>query len=674
MAPIPPAPDAAAFRELLQHLLWQQPRAAQALRQRPAAESPAELLEVARSHAPLVVERLDSAAQLQGRAERALCLLESGVGALVDLRGDGDCSIRLGGALAPRQVRPAALEQLFPCAVAYLRPDPAPAAAAIAADHCRQPTWGAAATAVYLRVTSQLLGLSTPIALMLIIDKVVTSGGENTLVVLVAGVGLLTLFQYLFLAAGTLHATREVELRALAARGAAFAALVGSPGAAGMASAGWDVIQSSAESQRYRVETRAQFHADCLYVSLLALLMYAFSPLLLAVSLAFVPLYLGVGAISARLVRGYAAQLSAQRSELSQRYHEAVAAADTVRSLDLAAHFGARWHALDGRAAAGRWRLAAVHRLSGQLVELTQKVSLLGIMLLGVGSVIAGGMTLGQYIAFNLLSMQLAPPLLRLAAFRRDSAEQRLRDQSRQQLLDACEQQAWPATGALPFPEAGPVSVHVSGVPVGRDGAAAAPLCFTLRSGAWVGIVGPSGCGKSTLLGVLAGLRAPGHGAVLVDGVALHRFDAASRARQIRLVCQQPMIYSGSVAENIGLGDPSAAPQLIVTVAAVCGLGGLLGRLPQHLDSVIGPAGQMLSGGEQQRIAIARALLSRPRVLLLDEATSALDGASERLLLDNLRRFLADAAVVVVSHRPSSLSGCEEIIDLGRPGAAAAPR
>lgn len=665
-APAVAAADPAVFRELLQRLLLPlQPAAAGALRERPSDATPATLLEFVRGQAPLRVEQLGSVAELAARAERGLCLLEDGGCVLVDILGDGECSIRLGAALPPRRVTVDVLEPLFPCTVAYLRSVPA--------DRGDDPPvagLGAAATAVYLRVTSQLLGLSTPIALMIIIDKVVSSGAENTLVVLVVGVALLTTFQYLFLAAGTLHSTREVEAHVLVGRAATFAALVGFPGAAGAASTGWDVMQNCSESARYRVETRTQFHADCLYVCLLAMLMYAFSPMLLAVSAAFVPVYLGIGAVSARMTRHYAANLTPQRSELSRQYFEAVAAADVVRGLNLSTHLSARWQALDGRAAGGRWRLAAVNRLAAQAVEFAQKLSLLGVMLLGVASVIAGAMTLGQYIAFNLLCMQLAPPVLRLAAFRRDTAEQRLRDQSRQMLHDGARQHCWPATGTLAFPEHGPVIVRVAGLPVGGEGPAAPTVSFTLRSGVWLGIVGPSGCGKSTLLASLTGLRAATRGEVQVNGMPLSRFEAASLARQVRLVSQQPVIYSASIADNIRLGDLAAAPQLIVTVAAVCGLGELLARLPRHLDTLVGAGGQALSGGELQRIAIARALLSRPRMLLLDEATSALDAASERLLLGNLRRFLADAAVVVVSHRPSSLSGCEHCVDLGRLAAA----
>jgi ATP-binding cassette, subfamily B, bacterial HlyB/CyaB len=520
-------------------------------------------------------------------------------------------------------------------------------------------------TAVYLRLTSQLLGLATPIAMMLVIDKVVGSGGEKTLLVLVAGVALLTLFQYLFLAASAVHDTREVELRAHADRSRVFGALAAWPDAAGWASAGWDVIQSCADSERHRIETRAQFQTDGLYVGLLGVLMWAFSPLLLAVSAAFVPLYVGVGAFSARLARRYAAPLGAERSELSGRYFEAVGATATLRGFDLVPCLVGRWRELDARCTLGRWRLAVVHKLSAHGVELLQKVSLLVIMLLGVANVLAGTMTLGQYIAFNLLSMQLGAPVLRLAAFRRAAIEQGLRERSHHTLLEASRQPPWPKSGDRPFPEQEPLLVSAQGLLVGGAGPAARPISFVLRGGSWLGVTGPSGCGKSTLLCQLAGLRSPTQGAVAVNGTALEQFERSTVTRSLRLVPQQSVLFGGSIADNIRLGASDATPQQIVTAAHLCGLGAVLARLPHHLDTWIGAGGQVLSSGELQRIAIARAIVSRPRVLLLDEATAALDAISERLLFASLRRFLPDAAVVVVSHRAASLACCEQVLDLG---------
>jgi ATP-binding cassette, subfamily B, bacterial HlyB/CyaB len=647
------------FRELLDRLLQPfAPAAARAIRGRPADATPGSLVELARSRAPLQVARAASVADLARRTGRALCLTDGGRSVLIEALPDGAWRLDTGAAGAPQRVEAGVLDPLFPCLTLFAPRRAAPVSSAAADFSATGPA--EAATAVYLRWISQVLGLAMPMAMMLIIDKVVAGGGRNTLVVMVAGVALLTLVQYLFLAAGTLHATRMVELRALGARRQIVDALLRCPDAASWSSVGWEVVAGSAGSLRHQVETRAQCHADVAFVVLLGALMIAFSPLLLAVSAAFVPAYVAVAAWSASRSRRLGAPLAAERNELSAQYFECTAAVDLVRGLDLASYFTDRWHDLDARSAAGRWRLAAVERLSAQAVELLQKCSLLLVMLLGVSSVLDGTMTLGQYIAVNLLSMQLAAPVLRLAAYRRAGIEDALRVEAHRRLLDVCRREA-PNSGDLPFP-AHPSVVTGRRMTVGAGGARHIDLA--LRSGAWLGIMGPSGCGKSTLLRALAGLRDPGEGEIRLNGERLERYDGSELARQIRLVTQQPPLFAGTIAGNIRLGDLAAPPQLIVTAAQLCGLGPLLAALPRHLDTPIGAGGRTLSGGEQQRVGIARAILSRPAVLLLDEATSALDPASEAQLLTGLRRYLPRAAVVVVSHRRSSLLVCDEVVDL----------
>jgi ABC-type bacteriocin/lantibiotic exporter with double-glycine peptidase domain len=437
--------------------------------------------------------------------------------------------------------------------------------------------------------------------------------------------------------------------------------MTGTRSAVRWSSVGWDVIQGCADGERFAVETRPQLVADCLYVGLLAVLMASFSAVLLIVSLAFAPLYVLVEAWAGRRAEHHAAGSTVLRSQLSARYFEAAAATDLIHSMSLGGHVAAQWSELDGRLAAARYRLALSRRLSSLAVEFLQKVSLLVIMLLGVTSVIAGAMTLGQYIAFNLLSMQLAQPLLRLAAYRRARDDNRLLAQSRRQLEQRCGQDAWPAPGTIRVASETTV-LEVDNLALSEAGSQR--VGFVLRDGFWLGVVGASGCGKTTLLRTLAGLHEPRRGQIRLNGVPLGQVDAAERSRLVRLVAQEPVIFSASIAENIRLGDLSAHPQQILAAASVCGLQNLLDRLPDHLNTLVGPAGRALSGGERQRITIARAILSRPRVLLLDEATAALDGSSEAELLGNLRRYLPGAAVVVVSHRASSLSGCQQVLRL----------
>lgn len=630
------------------------PELIERLRPRAGSEGVAELLQRVASGTPLRVVRAGSLEELARLGPHAVCL------------GPGDTSVFITperGAVSQVEVAPGApaepvsaeaLRVLFPCTAIL-----PPAQAGPVPTESTAPATGW--LGAYLRLAAQLLALATPIAMMLIIDRVVSHGAANTLLVLVAGVALLTVFQYLFSAAASVHGVRESEALALPERHHIFMALLASPEAGRWSGPAWDVLQGQADQAAHAAEGRVQCLADGVFVALLSVLMAAFSVALLAVVYAFVPAYLLLSLWSARRVAEGAARLGGYRSELSVRYQEAASAGDTVPALDLAPVLGSAWRRLDRRLAGLRYRQRLLERLSAQGLEFLQRLSLLVVMLLGVSLVIRGAMTLGQYIAFNLLAMQLTPPLLRITAFHRARSEQRARREAGERLFEALSSRPWPAGGRVRFPAQHALVLEAESI---RLPGSPAPLHLQVRSGEWLGITGASGCGKTTLLRMLAGLAEPAPGAVRINGVPLSRLERASMARALRLVPQQGVLFSGSLADNIALGDAAATPEAVFEAARLAGLMPLLESLPDHLDTRVSPAGTLLSGGERQRVVLARALLSRPSILLLDEATSALDASSERELMTALKRFLPQSAVLLVSHRQGSLALAGRVVDL----------
>jgi ATP-binding cassette, subfamily B, bacterial HlyB/CyaB len=179
-----------------------------------------------------------------------------------------------------------------------------------------------------------------------------------------------------------------------------------------------------------------------------------------------------------------------------------------------------------------------------------------------------------------------------------------------------------------------------------------------------VGIVGPSGSGKSTLAKLVQRLYVPESGRVLVDGVDLAQVDPAWLRRQIGVVLQENVLFNRSIRDNIALVDPATPMEKVIAAASFTGAHDFILEFPDGYDTVVGERGGALSGGQRQRIAIARALISDPRILIFDEATSALDYESERVIQHNMKRIAAGRTVFIIAHRLSTVRQADRIITL----------
>jgi ABC-type multidrug transport system fused ATPase/permease subunit len=186
----------------------------------------------------------------------------------------------------------------------------------------------------------------------------------------------------------------------------------------------------------------------------------------------------------------------------------------------------------------------------------------------------------------------------------------------------------------------------------------------TLHSGEIVGIVGPSGSGKSTLSQLLLRLRQPTSGAIVVDGEPAADFTLASWYRLVSLVPQDPLLLHATVAENIAFLDTTIKREDVVEAATAAGLHEVIESLEKGYETPIGPAFRDLSGGQIQRIGIARALVRKPKVLVLDEPTSALDVHSEGIIQSSLEALKGRVLVIIIAHRLSTLSICDRIMVL----------
>jgi ATP-binding cassette subfamily B protein len=188
------------------------------------------------------------------------------------------------------------------------------------------------------------------------------------------------------------------------------------------------------------------------------------------------------------------------------------------------------------------------------------------------------------------------------------------------------------------------------------------------KAGATVALVGPSGAGKSTVFQLLLRFYAPQSGAILFEGVDTAQLDPVALRRNIGVVAQDPVIFSGTLAENIRYGKPEASEDAVRRAAEAAAASEFIEALPNGYGTLVGERGTTLSGGQRQRIAIARAILRDAPLLLLDEATSALDAENERLVQIGLNNLMEGRTTIVIAHRLATIQRLKRIVvmDLGR--------
>lgn len=306
-------------------------------------------------------------------------------------------------------------------------------------------------------------------------------------------------------------------------------------------------------------------------------------------------------------------------------------------------------------------RMSMSHAFQGQVQRTLTGAA--GVILLAAGgyAVIAGAMTLGDLFTFCLAAAMIngqANTALSGVSGLLHGNESLV---ALRELL--AEQSEEPYNGRRP---PGPLgTIRLENVDFGYpDKPLLHDVSIAIAPGARIGLIGANGAGKSTLVHLVLGLVRPAAGRLLCDGVPYDEIDLRALRRQIGVVPQHPSFFAGTVRENIAYGRPEATDEQILAAASIAGADKVLERLPLGLDSPIGDGGVLLSGGEKQRLAIARALLGRPRLLVLDEPMNHLDSATVGAVDAALASTPERPAILTISHRPDALRHVELLLEL----------
>jgi ATP-binding cassette subfamily B protein len=298
------------------------------------------------------------------------------------------------------------------------------------------------------------------------------------------------------------------------------------------------------------------------------------------------------------------------------------------------------------------------------LVTPIERVMTLGVMVIGAYMAMNDptGYFVGSLFAFMMLSQRVAQPLVGLARLVEDFEEVNAAIGEAASVLNHPLESASGAVGLRPKLMGAISFQDVTFVYGGSKVPALDRASFSIPAGAMLGVVGRSGSGKSTITRLLQGLNRDYKGFVKLDGSDLRDIDLRHLRQSFGVVLQSNFLFRGSVRDNIIAGRPGLTFADAVRAARLAGAEEFIERMPNGYETYIEEGSPNLSGGQCQRLAIARALIHDPRILILDEATSALDPESEAAVNENLLRIAHGRTMVIVSHRLSSLTNCDQIL------------
>ena len=343
---------------------------------------------------------------------------------------------------------------------------------------------------------------------------------------------------------------------------------------------------------------------------------------------------------------------------------ESIQGMRTVKSLSLEPVQKEAWADTTAFAVNAYFRVGKISitaKTMSQFLEMMMNVSVIG---LGTLAVFDGDMSVGALIAFQMISGRVTGPLVKLVSLVHEYQQIAI---SVQMLGNVMNTRPEPDGGGVRNPFRGQIAFeHVNfrytadGPQVIRD------LSFVLEPGQVIGIVGRSGSGKTTLTKLLQGLYPVMSGLIKIDGIDIREIDKVHLRNSIGVVLQENYFFSGTVRENLSLTKRNATLDEIIAVTKLAGADDFVQNLPKGYDTMLEENASNLSGGQKQRLAIARALLTNPRILIFDEATSALDPESENVIQENLPRIASGRTVLIISHRLSIVSGADMTIVLDK--------
>ena len=516
----------------------------------------------------------------------------------------------------------------------------------------------------------QLFGLANPLMLQVIIDKVISQRSLDTLQILGVALIVITLLGGIISSLRTFlfnETTNRIDTR-LGAE--VIDHLLRLPlkyfdnrpvGELGTRIAELEKIRNFLTGQALTTILDAAF--SLIYI----VVMVFYSWLLTLIALGVVPIQILLTIVGTPLLRKQIREVAQENASTQSHLVEVLTGIQTVKAQNVERVSRWKWQELYSKYISKSFQKTITGTALGETSQVLQKLSQLLVLWVGASLVLKGQLSLGQLIAFRIISGYVTQPLLRLSSIWQNIQELRVSFERLADIVDTPEETSEKDRAKIPLPS-------IKGNITFED------VCFNFRNtdpsfvlkqinlsinqGQFVGIVGQSGSGKSTLVKLIPRLYNPNQGRIFIDGYDVDKVELSSLRRQIGIVPQEPLLFKGSISENIALTDPEAPSDEIVRAAKIANAHEFIMELSDGYSTIIGERGAGLSGGQKQRLAIARTLLNNPKLLIMDEATSALDYLTERNVCDGIKESCLNSTVLFITHRLSTVRNADIIVML----------
>ncbi len=516
-------------------------------------------------------------------------------------------------------------------------------------------------------IMTSLIGFVSPILFQVIIDKVVAYKSYQTMfaVILIYIFFVLCdsvftyLRQYLMV-----FATNKIDANL---NTKAFGHLLSLPLQFFETSSAGVLVRNMQQTEKIRGFLTGRLFQVLLDASTLPILLVVlafYSPKLTMVVLCFALAYAAVILILLPTYRKLLELLYAADGQRQSILVETIHGMRTIKSLALEP---SRREAWDDAVVETMRRYGSVGRimaLSSVFTGSLEKLQTIAILGVGVIDVFDGVLSLGSLIAFNMLSGRVTGPLVQLVSLINDYQDTVLSVKYLGVVMDHKPEREGDQSGVRPAVNGQLAFENVTFLYPGSVTPAVNRVSFRVEEGQMIGIVGRSGSGKTTITRLVQGIHTAQEGLIRLNNVDLRHIDLHHLRTNIGVVLQDNFLFRGTIRENLAIAKPNASLEEIIEMVRLAGAEEFIDRLPRSYDSMVEEGGSNFSGGQRQRLAIARALLLRPRLLIFDEATSALDPDSEAIIQNNLDAIAQGRTLIIVSHRLSSLVKSDGILVL----------